>query len=137
MIEEFKNRPKPITAAEWVLYFIRAAWSHPNDINRYAEKKKNLGFQAQLLMEHGSTIQGTLKEVARGNPANRRYRQAKNKEMNFRKDVMILEYHYLKLEEAYKYQGGNIIWHYFKFGCGILGYVFCFSEQDTFVLIIA
>ena len=33
---------------------------------------------------------------------------------------MILEYHYVKLEEAYKYQGGNILWHYIKFGCGIL-----------------
>lgn len=85
-------------------------------------------------MEHGSTIQGTLKEVARGNPANRRYRTAKNKEMNFRKDVMILEYHYLKLEEAYKYQGGNIIWHYFKFGCGILGYAIYFLEDDVVFL---
>lgn len=39
---------------------------------------------------------------------------------------MILEYHYHKLEEAYKYQGGNIILQYAKLGMGIIGYFLYF-----------
>ena len=42
-------------------------------------------------------------------------------------DVIILEYHYLKLEEAYKYQGGNIILHYAKLVGGIIGTILSVS----------
>jgi hypothetical protein len=56
-----------------------------NAFDRYAEKKKNLGYQAQILMETGKSLQTDLKDLNRANPTNRRYRAAKAREMNFRK----------------------------------------------------
>jgi hypothetical protein len=82
-------------------------------------------------METGKTLTEELKDVSRLGLSNKRYRSVKTKEQNFRKvlcnhsfkDVIILEYHYLKLEQAYKYQGGNILLQYAKLAGGILGYV--------------
>ncbi|KAJ3290102.1 hypothetical protein HDU79_003518 [Rhizoclosmatium sp. JEL0117] len=102
LIQDFQHRPKPITAAE------------------YAERKKAIGQQAHLLLEVGGQLQTDLKEAGRGGARmNRRYRQLRTKENEFRKDTMILEFHYRRLEECYKQQGGNILLQYLGFvgGC--------------------
>ncbi|KAI8927660.1 hypothetical protein BC831DRAFT_451739 [Entophlyctis helioformis] len=105
LLQEFQHRPKPITSAE------------------YAERKVKIGQQAQLLMEVCKTLSQELKEAARSNSFNRRYRTVKNRERQFRKDVLILDYHYRKLEESYRFQGGNILLQYIKFICGCLSSV--------------
>nr|KAJ3422296.1 hypothetical protein HK105_000333 [Polyrhizophydium stewartii] len=105
MLQEFQHRPKPITAAE------------------YAERKTKIGQQAQILMEVCKTLSTELKEAARGNSFNRRYRTIKNRERQFRKDVIILDYHYRKLEDSYRYQGGNILLQYAKFGFACLSII--------------
>lgn len=98
MIMEFQHRPKPITAAE------------------YADRKKAIGQQAELLKEVGTQLQEDIKMAARsGSRLGRRFRTLRSKESEFRKDVLILEFHYRRLEEAYKMQGGNILLQYVKF----------------------
>ncbi|KAI8619637.1 LMBR1-like membrane protein-domain-containing protein [Chytriomyces sp. MP71] len=95
MIQDFQHRPKPITAAE------------------YAERKKAIGQQSVLLIEVGQTLQDELKLASRGGARmNRRFRQLRTKENEFRKDALILEFHYRRLEESYKAQGGNILLQY-------------------------
>ncbi|KAK6093291.1 hypothetical protein MT418_006614 [Batrachochytrium dendrobatidis] len=96
MLNEFQHRPKPISSTE------------------YAERKVKIGQQAQLLMEVGKTVNQEVKEAARGNSFNKRYRVIKNRERQFRKDVIILDYHYKKLEECYRFQSGNILLQYIK-----------------------
>ena len=44
-----------------------------------------IGQQAQLLMEVSKTLNQELKEAARGNSFNRRFRVIKNRERQFRK----------------------------------------------------
>ncbi|KAH6572508.1 hypothetical protein BASA62_003335 [Batrachochytrium salamandrivorans] len=97
MLSEFQNRPKPINSIE------------------YGERKIKIGQQAQLLIEVCKTLNVELKEAARGNSFNKRYRTIKNRERQFRKDVLIIDYHYRNLEESYRFQGGNILLHYIKF----------------------
>jgi LMBR1 domain-containing protein 1 len=101
-LNDFKYRPKPITHAE------------------YEERKKVIGQQAGILMEAYGSLSQELKAAARGNNFNKRYRALKKKENAFRKDVVILEYHYRNLEDSYRFQGGNILLQYFKFGCACL-----------------
>jgi LMBR1 domain-containing protein 1 len=103
-LNDFKHRPKPITHAE------------------YEERKKVIGQQAGILMEAHKVVSEELKSAARGNNFNKRYRTIKKKENQFRKDVVILEYHYKKLEDSYRFQGGNILLQYFKFACACLSY---------------
>ncbi|KAI8909694.1 hypothetical protein EDD86DRAFT_238344 [Gorgonomyces haynaldii] len=102
LLEEFKHRSRPITR------------------QTYDERKKILGEQAQILMENGKTLNQELKQAARSNNFNRRYRAIKNREKTFRKEVLILEYHYRKLEDGYRNQGGNMLVHYIKFNIGCL-----------------
>lgn len=66
-LNEFKYRPKPITAQE------------------YADRKKIVGQQSAILMEAYKSISQDLKSAARGNGFNRRYRAIKNRENQFRK----------------------------------------------------
>lgn len=73
-------------------------------------------------MENCKQLNGELKAASRGGNFNRRYRQIKGRENTFRKEVLILEYHYRKLEDGYKNQGGNILLQYVKFWLGCLGY---------------
>ncbi|KAJ3218867.1 hypothetical protein HDU67_003822 [Dinochytrium kinnereticum] len=103
-VQEFQHRPKPITAAE------------------YAQRKIAIGDQARLLIEAGKSLDEELKGFSRSTAAtrlNRRFRTLRVKESQFRKDVLILEFHYRRLEAAYKQQGGNLIWQFAKllFGC--------------------
>ncbi|KAJ3097201.1 hypothetical protein HDU97_005086 [Phlyctochytrium planicorne] len=118
-IQEFQHRPKPITAAE------------------YNQQKIAIGQQAALLIEAGKGIQDELKMYARNAAStrfNRRYRALRTKEGEFRKvcfqfpailtleqDVLILEFHYRRLEEAYKQQGGSILWQFAKLAFGCVG----------------
>jgi LMBR1 domain-containing protein 1 len=79
-----------------------------------------VGEQAGFLMEEYKTISAELKQAAKGGNFNRKYRAIKKKENKFRKDVIILEYHYKMLEDAYRFQGGNILLQYIKFGFACL-----------------
>ncbi|KAI8897956.1 LMBR1-like membrane protein [Globomyces pollinis-pini] len=99
---EFQHRPKPITGAV------------------YQERKKIIGLQSAILMEAYKQLHEDLKQAARSGRFERKYRALKRRENNFRKDVVILEYHFRKLEDAYRFQGGNILLQYFKFFCAIL-----------------
>jgi LMBR1 domain-containing protein 1 len=101
-LNEFKHRPRPITHAE------------------YDERKKTIGQQSGILMEAYKSVSEELKAASRGNNFNKRYRNIKKKESQFRKDVVILEYHYRNLEDSYRFQGGNILLQYFKFICACL-----------------
>ncbi|KAJ3007426.1 UNVERIFIED_CONTAM: hypothetical protein HDU68_003512, partial [Siphonaria sp. JEL0065] len=86
----------------------------------YAERKKAIGQQSELLIEVGKQLQEDLKQAARGGSRmNRRFRQLRVKENEFRKDTLILEFHYRRLEASYKQQGGNILMQYLGFigGC--------------------
>ncbi|KAJ3043789.1 hypothetical protein HDV00_004196 [Rhizophlyctis rosea] len=103
LVQDFMNRPKPIKAAE------------------YAERKKVIGSQAQLLMEAGTTLNQQLREASRSGNFGKRYRTIKRRENEFRKDVLILEYHYRRLEDAYRNQGGNFLWQLVKMILGLIG----------------
>ncbi|KAJ3121152.1 minichromosome maintenance protein 5 [Nowakowskiella sp. JEL0407] len=106
LINEFIHRPKPITSAE------------------YQDRKKIIGQQAQILMEAGKTLMDELRGGGGGQSRfGRRYRTVKNRENEFRKDVMILEYHFRRLEESYRMQGGNLIIQIFKLIAGCIGSV--------------
>ncbi|KAJ3346543.1 hypothetical protein HDU91_007013 [Kappamyces sp. JEL0680] len=102
MLHEFKHRPRPITATH---------------------RKRQVGEQATILMEEYKTLTQELKQAARGNNFSRKYRTIKNRENQFRKNVMILEYHYKNLEDGYRFQGGNIILQYAKFLFACLGVI--------------
>ncbi|KAI8834953.1 hypothetical protein BJ741DRAFT_231581 [Chytriomyces cf. hyalinus JEL632] len=113
MIQDFQHRPKPITSAE------------------YTERKKAIGQQAELLIEVGKNLQEELKVASRGGSRmNRRFRQLRTKENEFRKDTLILEFHYRRLESSYKAQGGNILLQYLGFVGG------CFSAVVSVIWII-
>ncbi|KAJ3023042.1 hypothetical protein HKX48_004524 [Thoreauomyces humboldtii] len=102
-ISQFLHRPKIIKA------------------NEYAETKKEIGRNAQLLMEAGKTLNEELKGATRSGLSGRRWRRMKNRENEFRKDVVILEFHYRRLEDSYRNQGGNFILQLGLFIGGILG----------------
>ena len=104
MLNEFKHRPKPITRQV------------------YDERKKIIGQQSQILMETYKTLNQELKSASKSGGFNRRYRAIKNREKEFRKDVLILDFHYRKLEDGFRHQGGNILLQYVKFGFACLSY---------------
>lgn len=99
----FIHRPKPIGTKE------------------YQEKKKIIGEQAKLLMEAGTFLTEEVKQAGRRGKSllDKSERRLRKKEQEFRKDVLILEYHFQWLEDAYKNQGGNFILQFasFLFGC--------------------
>lgn len=104
-INDFIHRPKPIAKS------------------LYVERKIILGEQSSLLMEAGQQLQEDMK-------SNRGGKQSKGmakKEKEFRRDVMILEYHYRKLEDAFKNQGGNILVHFAKLIGGCIGALLSFA----------
>ncbi|KAI9355736.1 hypothetical protein DFJ73DRAFT_258176 [Zopfochytrium polystomum] len=66
-------------------------------------------------MEVGKQLNEELRNSYRsGSRFNRRFRKLRAREAEFRKDVLILEFHYRRLEECYKQQGGNILLQYLK-----------------------
>ncbi|KAJ3101140.1 hypothetical protein HK100_004593, partial [Physocladia obscura] len=102
LIQDFQHRPKPITA------------------DQYALRKKQIGERATELLEVGKDLQQQLREAARGGVrANRRFRQLRLKENDFRKDSLILDFHYHQMELAYNHQSQNILIQYAGFigGC--------------------
>ncbi|TPX33356.1 hypothetical protein SmJEL517_g03727 [Synchytrium microbalum] len=106
LIQDYQHRPKPIKAAE------------------YAERKKMIGQQSQVLMEAGKQLMEELKLASRTTATrftNRKFRRVKNRESEFRKDVMILEAHYRYLEDSYRNQGGNALLQLALFVLGIIG----------------
>lgn len=102
LLNDFKHRSRPITKVV------------------YEERKRIIGQQAQILMENCKNLNVELKTAAKSNNFGKRYRQIKNREKTFRKEVLILEYHYRKLEDGYKFQGGNMLLHYVKFNLACL-----------------
>ncbi|KAI8909343.1 LMBR1-like membrane protein-domain-containing protein [Powellomyces hirtus] len=102
-VSQFLHRPKAIKA------------------NEYAEGKKEIGRNAQLLMEAGKTLNEEIKGATRSGVGGRRWRRLKNRENEFRKDVVILEFHYRRLEDCYKNQGGDFILQLGLFIAGIIG----------------
>ena len=100
-LNEFKHRPKPITKAE------------------YETKKHAIGEQSAILMAEYSEIKNQYKAAGRSDNFNKRYRKVKLKENTFRKEVLILEYHFKSLEACYRFQAGNILllWAKFAFAC--------------------
>ncbi|KAI9099418.1 LMBR1-like membrane protein-domain-containing protein [Phlyctochytrium arcticum] len=102
-VSQFLHRQKPITATE------------------YAAGKKEIGQHAQLLMEAGKTLNEELKAATRSGMGGRRWRRLKNRETEFRKDVMILEFHYRRLEDGYRNQGGDFLLQLLQLIGGIIG----------------
>lgn len=107
LIFGFLHRPKPIKQAE------------------YEEKKKILGEQAKLLTEAGKIIMEEVRMATRRGKTifDKSERRLRKKDQEFRRDVMILEYHWRWLEDSYKHQGGNLILQIALFSFGILGAV--------------
>ncbi|TPX44035.1 hypothetical protein SeMB42_g04459 [Synchytrium endobioticum] len=111
LIQDYKHRPKPIKATE------------------YAERKKIIGQQSQILMEAGKQLMEELKVASRTTTTrftDRKFRRVKNRETEFRKDVMILEAHYRYLEDSYKAQGGNALLQLALLLLGIVGCIISF-----------
>lgn len=105
LIESFIKRPRPISTAE------------------YETKKKIIGEHAQVLHEVGQQVMMEIKGQGKSaNLASRKMRNLKLKEGEFRRDVMILEIHYKRLEDSYKNQGGNFILQIATLLFGILSY---------------
>lgn len=106
---------------DWINDFLH----RPKKINKdqYLINKKVIGEQAGLLMESGDQVKLDMKGMPKTNGLTRASRGLKKREKEFKRDVLILEYHYRRLEDAYKNQGGNIIVHYAKLCGGIIGYV--------------
>ncbi|KAJ3189945.1 hypothetical protein HDU85_000232 [Gaertneriomyces sp. JEL0708] len=108
LIAQFLGRPKKISSTE------------------YAERKKLIGQHATALIEAGKTLNEDVKVASRGGVTSRRYRRLKIRENEFRKDVVILEYHYRRLEDAYRNQGGNFLKQLILFIVGIIGALISF-----------
>ncbi len=104
-ISEFLHRPKRITR------------------EMYIEKKRMIGEQAAILKEAGEQLQADLKTMPKSGGFTRQSRNIAKREKNFRTDVLILEYHYRKLEDAYKLDGAKVLLQYCKFIGGIIGFV--------------
>lgn len=104
-VSQFLHRPKPIKA------------------NEYNETKKEIGRNAVLLMEAGKSLNEELRAANRSGLGGRRWRRLKNRENEFRKDVIILELHYRRLEDCYRNQGGNFLLQLGLFIGGIIGSV--------------
>jgi len=90
---------------------------------RYAEEKKAIGEQADLMMEASKELMVMRKEAIRANgrkgrKLNDAYRR---KEHDFKRDVLLLDYFYHRLEDAYKNNGGNPLLHFANLLFGILG----------------
>lgn len=111
-LNEFKHRPRPITASQ------------------YQSRKKQVGEQASILMDEYKILYEELKIASRSNNFGRKYQAIKRRENSFRKNVLILEYHYKNLEDSYRFQGGDLILQYSKF------YFACLSVILTLLWII-
>lgn len=100
-IEVFVNRPVPMTTAE------------------YETQKAVIGEHAAILHEAGENITQDIKSEKRGKEA----KELKRREDDFRKDVLILEMHYTRLEDGYRRHGGNYIKQVAFLVVGLLSYV--------------
>ena len=91
--------------------------------DRYAERKKLIAQQAALLMEFGRNLMDEVKQVGRAAAGrfNRRFRRMKIKETEFRKDTLVLEYHWKRLEACYNAQTRNILLEYVGLVIGVVG----------------
>ncbi len=103
LINDYITRPRPIK----------------KDV--YEERKKKVGEQAGILLEAGKTLGQDIKAASRSGRLGNKYQRIKNRENEFRKDVLILEYHYRRLEESYKNKGGNALFQLLELIAGILG----------------
>ncbi|KAJ3225716.1 hypothetical protein HK099_006329 [Clydaea vesicula] len=104
LIEGFIHRTKPISTA------------------LYEERKAIIGQKATILHEAGEAIMAEIKGQKQGGIGlNRRQRNLKRKENDFRRDVMIIEIHYQRLEDSYKHAGGDFLLQIGKLVAGIIG----------------
>ncbi len=104
---DWKYRPKPIKKDE------------------YLARKKVIGEKGQMMLEYSANLHQEIQDFLKSGDSKlgKRHRQIKAKEDRFRKDVIVLEYHFQRLEEAYKMQGGNFILQVAKLMVGIVGMV--------------
>ena len=103
-IEIFKNRPRPMTHGE------------------YEEKKGVIGQHAAVLHETGELIMSELRGKRAGGH-NRAARNLRRRENDFRRDVLILEVHFIRLEDGYRRQGGDYLKQVGCLVAGIMSYV--------------
>ncbi|KAJ3337458.1 hypothetical protein HDU93_001052 [Gonapodya sp. JEL0774] len=103
MILDYKYRPKPIKTSE------------------YNQRKKVIAEKASMMLEAAKRMQEEQREVARGRSSRRRQRDLRNRQDRFRKDVLVLEHHYLRMNESYKMQGGNALLQIVLLIVGVVG----------------
>ncbi|KAJ1507192.1 hypothetical protein HMI54_015788 [Coelomomyces lativittatus] len=105
LLMEFKNRPKPIKA----------------DV--YQQRKKIIGEQATLLLQAANDMQEEQKalgKVAR-KKFNRKARSFRQKENEFKRDVLLLEAQYQLLEESHKSANGKALYYILMAFIGFIG----------------
>lgn len=104
---------------DWISEFLH----RPKRLSRdqYLEKKRMVGEQAAILREAGEQIQLDIKGMPKKGGLTKMSRGLAKREKEFRTDVLILEYHYRKLEDAYQLDGAKVLLQYAKFIGGILG----------------
>ncbi|KAI9183691.1 hypothetical protein H9P43_004609 [Blastocladiella emersonii ATCC 22665] len=105
LLMEFKHRPKPIKA----------------DV--YAARKKIIGEQAAILMQAAEDMNAERAGMAKmaRSTFNKKARNLRKREAEFKRDVLLLESHYRILEESYKSPGVRILWELFKALVGFVG----------------
>ena len=90
--------------------------------DRYAEKKKEIGEQADRLLKDMDKLSKDRKEAVKANywrdSKAQKYRRSENA---FKRDVMFLDDQYKKLEYAYKNGGANPLLYFGKVTIGFLG----------------
>lgn len=82
-------------------------------LDKYMERRRQIGEQATLLIEMGKAIQ----DKQRKGKERKRDRRNYNK---FRQAVFMLEDDYAHLQECYKRQGGKLILHFLQLVWGII-----------------
>ncbi|KAI9023288.1 LMBR1-like membrane protein-domain-containing protein [Hyaloraphidium curvatum] len=85
----------------------------------YLARKKAIGEKAAAMMAMSETIAAEVKEAnSAGSRSGKRLQKARALERKFRKDVLILEYHFQRMEDAYRKQGGDFL---LQLACLLLG----------------
>lgn len=91
--------------------------------SRYTEAKKLLGERAAALKAEGDELFTTFKaQKKQSTPVfSRAGRNLRQREEKFKREALLLDYQYTRLEESYHYQRFNVLWMYIKLLGGIIG----------------
>jgi len=101
------------------------------DLATYAEKKRELGEEANRLIEYGKKHEADMRKGKNQTKLRKQYNQ-------FRQAVYLLEEEYNRLKLAYEQNGGSILWWWFQLFLGILSFflsIFWVLHIIIFVLI--